>query len=180
MSQSQEQELVVVGRVRKPHGVTGELSVEVLSENPDRFREGAGLVACEADGSLTRLRITSVRPHRGVLLVRFEGLEDRDEVARLRGAELLVEAAEVGDAPEGAFYYFELVGCACTDRSAGELGRVESVREDGGGLLLEIRDRKRTLLVPFVRAYLGSVDVVGKTIELDLPEGLLETCASPS
>lgn len=172
--------LVAVGRVRRPHGVMGEVSVEVLSDNPDRFGSGAELVARRAGGQLERLRVVSARPHRGALLVLFDGFDDRDEVAELRGTELLVEQEQVAEAPEGSYYYFELVGCACTDRRAGDLGEVAQVREDGGGLLLEIRNQSRTLLVPFVREYLLSVDLDEQLIEFDLPDGLLEICASPS
>jgi 16S rRNA processing protein RimM len=72
------------------------------------------------------------------------------------------------------------VGCRCRDGRYGELGRVAEVVEDGGGLLLEIESPGRHLLVPFVRAFLKSVDVTAGEIELDLPEGLIEACESKS
>ena len=72
------------------------------------------------------------------------------------------------------------MNCRCHDRRHGELGKVVDVIEDGGGLLLEVADGERRLLVPFVRRYLVAVDRVERTIELDLPAGLIETCASRS
>jgi len=179
MASGEMRDLVVVGRVRRPHGVQGEVAVEVLSDNPDRFQPGAELLARAQDGGVATLRIVAARPHGGVLLVLFEGLADRDQVARLSGSDLLVDAARIGEAPAGSYHYFDLVGCVCVDRAAGELGEVVAIREDGGGLLLEIRDRERTVLVPFVRAYLRSVEIERKLIEFDLPDGLLEICASP-
>ncbi|MFQ5528446.1 MAG: ribosome maturation factor RimM [Thermoanaerobaculia bacterium] len=180
MASGEMPDLVLVGRIRRPHGVRGEVVVEALSDNPERFVRGADLIGRSADGAVEALTIAAVRPHSGALLVLFEGLADRDEMARLRGADLLVAASEVGEAPEGSYYYFELIGCACFDRAAGALGKVVSVREDGGGLILEIRDETRTVLVPFVSEYLTSVEVERKRIDLDLPAGLLETCASAS
>ena len=84
------------------------------------------------------------------------------------------------DAPDGEYYYFELIGCTCEDRHEGELGRVDAIVEDGGGLLLQVVADDRTLLVPFVREYLVSVDVEAQRIELELPEGLVDLCASTS
>ena len=92
----------------------------------------------------------------------------------------MVEAGAVRAAPEGSYYYFDLVGRACHDRKTGDIGEVAAVRENGGGLLLEIRDDKRTVLVPFVRDYLISIDPADGPIEFDLPEGLLEVCGSRS
>ncbi len=181
MASGEKPAFVAVGRIHRPHGVKGEVVVEVLSDNPSRFEPGSKLLARrEGDRSTKPLEILSSRPHRGVLLVLFEGFEERDEAAGLRGVELLIASSDVAEAPDGEYYFFDLVGCVCIDRVAGELGEVISIREDGGGLLLEVRDRRRTVLVPFVRDYIRSVAIERKVIELDLPDGLLEICASPS
>lgn len=169
---------ILVGHVRKPHGVRGEVLVEVLSDAPDRFRPGAELYASGPSFDRRLLTVASVRPHRGGLLLLFSGLEDRDEAASLRGADLMVPAEALAEAPEGSFYYFDLIGRSCRDRRCGDLGEVVAVLEDGGGLLLEIRGPSRTVLVPFVRAYLISIEETDQPILFDLPEGLLEVCAS--
>ena len=96
----------------------------------------------------------------------------------MRGALLEIARTEVPSAPEGSYYFFELVGCVCEDIREGELGTVERVLEDGGGLVLEINKGSETLLIPFVRAYLTEMDRVGRRIEVDLPEGLVEICTS--
>lgn len=180
MPRGEPAETILVGHVRKPHGVRGEVLIEVLSDAPDRFRSGAQLIASGPTFERRVLSVASARPHGGGLLILFDGLDDRDQVAALRGADLMVGAQAVGEAPEGAYYYFDLIGRTCRDRRSGDLGEVVAVREDGGGLLLEIRDATRTLLVPFVREYLVSIDERDRPIELDLPEGLLEVCASRS
>ncbi len=110
----------------------------------------------------------------------MEGFDSRDDVEELRGAWLEIERERVPAAPEGAYYFFELVGCTCIDRTRGELGRVENVIEDGGGLLLEVTEGRRSVLIPFVNSYLRRIDVGAGRIELELPEGLLDTCASRS
>lgn len=163
-------DVVLVGHVRKPHGVRGEVLIEVLSDDPDRFLAGAELIVRSPTLERRSLSIASVRPHRGGLLILFDGLDDRDEVDALRGADLLVEAKAVREAPAGSYYYFDLIGRPCSDRASGDLGVIVAVREDGGGLLLEIRNESRTALVPFVREYLVSIDRETGPIEFDLPE----------
>ncbi len=171
-------EYVEVGRVRRPHGVHGGLVVEPLSNVPGRFAPGTELVLVSADGRRQPVEVARSAPHGRRLLVSLVGYEDRDAVEPLRGAVLEVSRAATPSAPEGAFYYFELVGCECADLDRGGLGTVSDVIEDGGGLLLEVSDGARTLLVPFVRSFIRSVDIAGRRIELELPEGLIDSCAS--
>ena len=85
-----------------------------------------------------------------------------------------------GERDPDEFFFYELEGCLVIDAREGELGRVATVREDGGGLLLEVKNEERTLLVPFVRAFLREVDLQRRRIETELPEGLVEVCASMS
>jgi len=179
---------VLVGRVLRPHGLGGEVVVEVATDNPERFAPGAELLwmpggaAGEAPvaGARRRLVVDSVRPHRGALLIRFDGCRDRDGADELRGAELAVPAGAVPEPPEGTYYHFQLLGCRVRDEEAGELGAVVELLEDGGGLLLVVEGGGRRLPVPFVASFLRRVDVAGKEIEVALPPGLIEACTSTS
>ena len=173
-------ERVEVGRIGRPHGVQGEVAVESFSDAPERFSPGAELLATLPAGPPRRLEIESVRPHRGVLLIRFAGAADRHAAEALRGAILAVPRESVPEAPEDTWYHFQLLGCRCHDRRGGDLGEVVEVAEDGGGVLLVVDSGERRLLVPFVREMVREVDPDAGRIELDLPEGLIEACASRS
>lgn len=164
--------------MRRPHGVRGRLVVQPLSDVEGRFAPGHELDLVTADGRRRPVEIAQAAPHGADLLVSLVGLDDRDAAESLRGATFEVSRAETPAAPDGAFYYFELIGCRCADREAGELGVVEDVVEDGGGLLLAVGDGARTILVPFVGSFLRSVDVEARRIDLELPEGLIDSCAS--
>jgi 16S rRNA processing protein RimM len=178
MSTGESADLVLVGHVRRAHGIRGEVLIEVLSDIPDRFEPGVEFIVKGPSFARKVLAVESVRPHRGGLLLLFEELGDRDAAEALRGADLMVPADALGAAPEGSYYYFDLIGRACRDRRSGDLGEVVAVLEDGGGLLLQIRNEERTVLVPFVRAYLVAIDDLQGPIEFDLPDGLLDVCAS--
>jgi 16S rRNA processing protein RimM len=172
-------EPVVVGLIHKPHGIAGEVTVESWSDVAGRFAPGARLQVAVPGVPLRTLEVRSVRPHGERLLIAFHGVDSRTRAEELRGGRLEVAAGQVPPAPEGEFYYFELIGCRCFDGGA-EIGEVEDVLEDGGGQILSVREGADQILVPFVRAYLARVDVAGKRIDLDLPEGLLDTCKSRS
>ena len=171
---------VLIGRVRRAHGLAGELVVEVLTDVAGRFEAGQSVAVVREGESPREFSVVSARRHRDVLLVQLGGVVDRDQAELLRGAGLEVPRSGTPEAPEGAFYYYELVGCVCHDRALGELGSITEVIEDGGGLLLKLEGGASTLLIPFVREYLERVDVEGGRIEVVLPPGLVEICESRS
>jgi 16S rRNA processing protein RimM len=175
-------ERVAVGRVLRPHGVRGEVVVQVLSDVPDRLAPGSRVKA-SWEGKPSRpareLLVETYRPHKTGAVVRFAGAEDRDRAEELRDALLDVDRSEVPDAPEGTYYWYQLLGCRCW-ADGEDLGEVTDLVEDGGGLLLVVSKDGRHVPIPFVQSFLKEVDVERGRIELDLPEGLLEACASGS
>lgn len=170
-----------MGLALRPHGLHGEVRIQVLSDVPDRFDPGRRLLVVEKGRRSPRpARIASFRPVRGGGVLRLEGCRDRDQAEVLRGARLEVASADVPAAPEGLYYHFELVGCRCIDAELGDLGEVKDLIEDGGGILLEVEMAGRTVTLPFVESFLAGVDVAAKEIRWRLPEGLVETCSSKS
>jgi 16S rRNA processing protein RimM len=168
---------VVVGRIAKAHGITGELAVEVRTDEPDlRFAPDATVRARLRDGTLRPLTVASTRPHTDRLLVRFAEVLTRDVAETLRGALLLVDVAELPP-PEDPdeFYPHELEGLAAQLADGTPVGTVSDVVPGPGGdlLVLALADG-REALVPFVRAIVPEVDVPGRRVVLDPPEGLLE------
>jgi 16S rRNA processing protein RimM len=185
---------VAVGRVLRPHGVRGEVVVDVTSDVPGRFDAGSRLLVARAGSAamsamsamsamtaMTAMTLTvaASRPHKSGACVRFEGIGGREEAEALRGLELEVERSAVPAAPAGTYYYYELLGCHCRDGGR-DLGEVVDLAEDGGGLLLIVADGERRVPVPFVQSFLRGVDVAAGRIDLELPPGLLEVCASRS
>ncbi len=173
-------ETLLVGRVLRPHGVRGEVKIEVLSDRSERFVPGAELWLVAPGSRRQRVRVAGCRPVRGGALLHLEGYDHREQAATIRGGRLEIELSAVPEAPPGVYYHHQLIGCRCVDERHGELGEVADVVEDGGGALLQIEDGSGVLLVPFVESFLAAVDVDGRRIDLRLPPGLVETCASAS
>jgi 16S rRNA processing protein RimM len=169
-------EQLLVGRVAKAHGIAGELAVDIHTDSPDeRFAPGAVLSARLRDRSVRSLTISTVRAHSGRLLVRFDEVPDRDAAEGIRGAQLLVDAADLppSDDPD-AFYDHELEGLTAVLADGTEVGTVKEIARSPGGELLVLKLQDGTEgLVPFVREIVPEVDVQGGRVVLDPPEGLL-------
>lgn len=173
-------ERVTVGRVLRPHGIRGEVVVDVLTDVPGRFDPGSELLASREEGGPARVvTVASHQPHKTGARLRFEGVEDRDRAEEMRDLWLEVERSRVPQAPPGTYYHYELLGCHCFDGGK-DLGEVVDLVEDGGGLLLIVSDGENQVPIPFVERFLREVDVAAGRIDLDLPPGLVEACASRS
>jgi 16S rRNA processing protein RimM len=170
---------LVVGRVVKAHGVSGEVVVEVRTDDPGaRFAPGAAVRARPSRGSSERTYVVeSAREHGGRLLLRLDGVVDRDSADALRGNVLLVDSADLPpiDDPD-EFYDHQLEGLRVSTTAGQPVGTVAEVLHTPAGELLAVRPDGDggEVLVPFVSAIVTSVSLADRTIEIDPPEGLLE------
>jgi 16S rRNA processing protein RimM len=170
---------LVVGRVVKPHGVTGELVVEVRTDDPDtRFAAGSVLRGRPARGGSTRTyTIESVREHGNKLLVRLAGVTDRDAADAIRQTLFYIDSADLPELEDpDEFYDHQLEGLTVRTVDGADVGTVAEVLHTSGGELLAVRpeDGSGEVLVPFVSAIVVSVSLADKIIQIDPPDGLLE------
>jgi 16S rRNA processing protein RimM len=166
--------MLLVGIIRRPHGVSGEVSVEVATDFPERFASGRSLLWRRADAEQS-LTIASVRPHGKRLLMRFETVEGGDAARALAGGELWVPEAEAVPPPEDSYYVHELEGFRCEDPSGRFLGTAERLEQTRGAATLVLRTESgKPVAVPFVRPIVSSVDRAKRRVVLDPPEGLME------
>lgn len=175
-----------IARVRRPHGVRGELAVEVMTDEPDAIlAPGSRVFQGTPDGALwldprTRqpreLHVTGLRPVKDGWLVTLAEITDRTEAERWNGRHLLVPVDELAEPDEGEVFAHELVGMALLDADTGApLGEVVEFYEVPQGLLLEFRTAGGALAsVPFVDEFVHEVDREGRRIRVRLPDGLLE------
>ena len=162
----------VVGRIGRSHGLRGEVAVRVRTDFPEqRFAAGAQL---RGDTGHT-LTVETVRPHGGVLLVRFAGVVDRDAAAELCGLVLTVDTTALPDLDDpDEFYDHQLEGLAAVGSDGVLLGTVREVVHASGSDLLVLETDRGEALVPFVRAIVLDVDLAGGRVVLDPPAGLLD------
>lgn len=162
----------VVGRVGRPHGLRGEVTVQVRTDSPEqRFIPGARFGA----GAGRTLTVDAVRPHAGMLLVRFVGIPDRAAAQTLQGILLTVEITELPElADPDEFYDHQLEGLVAVRRDGVVLGTVREIVHAPASDLLVLETGKGAALVPFVRAIVPEVDLATGRVVLDPPAGLLD------
>jgi 16S rRNA processing protein RimM len=168
---------LVVGRVAKAHGVTGEVVVEIRTDDPDiRFTPGSSLRGRPSRGGPeSRYVIDSVREHGGRLLVRLEGVADRNAADALRGTLFLVDSQDLPPIEDpDEFYDHQLEGLQVVTTTGAVVGSVEEVLHTAAGELLSVRSDEGEVLVPFVSAIVTSVSLADQTVVIDPPDGLLE------
>ncbi len=178
MEQPEEQIEVVVGRLGKPHGLRGELTVELRTDEPQRrFEVGATLRVEAPAGSAFaphRLTVAATRWHQGVLLASFEEVADRTEAEAARGV-LLHTSVDPGERPEDPeeFYDHQLVGLAVHDEAGALIGEVVGLTHGAQDLLSIRAVDGRDVLVPFVSALVPEVDLDARRVVVADRPGLV-------
>lgn len=163
---------VVVARIGRPHGLRGEVTVEVRTDDPaQRLAPGARFEADPA--SAGPLTVQGARTHHGVTVLAFEGVERREDAEALRGT-LLVQDASLDDEGE-AFYEDQLVGLRVRRTDGTPIGTIaELATRPAQDLLLVDLDAGGQAMVPFVTALVPTVDIAGGYVVIDPPAGLLD------
>lgn len=172
---------LVVGRISGPHGVRGELTVEVRTDDPE-VRLAAGAVLRTEPAAAGPLTVTRAHWHSGRLLLSFDGITDRTRAAELRGTLLVVDSADLDDiADPDEFRDHQLIGLSVIGPGGEHVGQVVDVLHHGQDLLVIAGAGVRAgseIMVPFVAQLVPEVDVQAGRMVIDPPVGLLDPDAA--
>jgi 16S rRNA processing protein RimM len=170
----------IVGRIRKPHGIHGELFVDTMCSDPGAiFAPGKSVVAGDNAGELLggavrEMAVMRARPFKGELLVTFRDINDRNTAEEWRQRFLLVLTSQLPEPADGEVWVHELIGMCVNHVNGEHVGEVSGVDELPQGLMLEVKTARGASSVPFVDAIVVGVDREGRTLTIDPPQGLLE------
>lgn len=183
-------EFAIVGRVRKAQGIQGDVTVELLTDEPERFfARGARVFAGTVDGDIARdpldrrnpesrqtLTVEQSSPYRGGMVVKFDAIPDRTVADLWRQRYLLVPAAELTPPAEDEVYMHDLIGMRVQDEAGAELGEVTGLYELPQGLTLDMRVSATgaSVLIPYRPDIVREVDLDGRVITITIASGLLE------
>ncbi|HET9837753.1 MAG TPA: ribosome maturation factor RimM [Candidatus Angelobacter sp.] len=187
-----EDMFVTIARVLKTQGRKGEVAATLHTDFPERFETrrrlfalcggGAGRARGAAEALPRELQPTAQRRelqledhwfHKGMVVLKFAGVDSISEAEMLIGCEIQVPRAERTELGADEFYVSDLAGCVVTD-SGREIGRVKDVQFGSGEAPLLVIDGGKELLVPFAAAYIEKVDLAHRQVSMKLPEGMLE------
>jgi 16S rRNA processing protein RimM len=174
LSELEWDDMVLVGRIARPHGLRGQVAVNAETDFvEERFRQGAVLWT-RGDGEPEELTVASLRVQNGKPIVAFEGFTRIDDVEPLAGRELRVPESSLRPLEPGRYYEHQLVGCSVETIDGVPVGTVVRIEGGAGGSRLVVEGARSEIQVPMVEGICAEIDVAARRIRIDPPEGLLE------
>lgn len=157
---------LAVGEVLKPQGVRGEVKVQPLTNDPDRFFDLKEVYIKQGEAYVSQ-SVSCHRVHEGYAYLNFEGVEDRDGAERLRGAVLYVDRAHAVPLGENENFICDLIGCEAFDREGNPVGMLHDVMQPGANDVYVFQTPRGEMLLPALKEVILSVDVQKKRMVLD-------------
>ena len=162
---------LTVGFLRRPHGLQGEIIMDLHTDFPERMKSGRKLLVGEEHQPMT---LTSVRPHQSGLLVKFKGVETPEDAGLLRNQWIYVKASDVPPLPEGQIYQHELIGFSVVDENNNPLGELAEILETGANdVYVVVGSDGKELLLPAIPSVILELDADRRLIRIHLLEGLV-------
>jgi len=152
---------LLVGRIGRAHGILGEATIEVRTDEPDRRFAIGALVQTDSNGEL---KVISGRVHNGILLLGFEGITDRNSVEKLRNTLLYADVDINESNDDDEYHVMQLIGCAAVLESGETFGEITDVINLPGQDLLAIKTTQGEQLIPFVHQLVPTVDIANKKV----------------
>ena len=163
---------VCLGAITGPHGVRGLVKIKPFTEVPEDVA-AYGAVEDEAGRRRFSLRLTGTA--KGQVIASIEGVADRDAALALKGERLYVDRSALPDPEDGSFYHADLIGLEVVTVGGDRLGNVAAMHDFGAGDVLEIaRSEGGSVMLPFTEAVVPEVDLEGRRLVVDPPDGSLD------
>jgi 16S rRNA processing protein RimM len=166
-------EFITIAKVVKVQGRVGEVLTELFTDFPEKFEERRTLFAWLPSGERRELKLEDHWPHKGAMVLKFEGVDSIEDAEQLKGSEIQIPAADRTKLDDGSVYVSELLECSVIVDGR-EIGKVKDVDFGAGEAPLLIVKGTKEYLIPFVAGFVKEQDLKGKRIEMQLPEGMLE------
>jgi 16S rRNA processing protein RimM len=161
---------LVVGFLRRAHGLQGEMIMDLHTDFPERLRSGRKLFVGNEHKAMT---LSSARPHAKGMLVRFKGIENPEDAGQLRNQWVYVRATDVPSLPEGKIYQHELFGFQVVDEGGNSLGELVEIIETGANDVYVVKNESgKEILLPAIPSVILELDPVRRLMRVHLLEGL--------
>ncbi len=167
-----EPAFIAVGKLRRPHGLRGEILMDVLTDFPERLKPGAVLYV---GPEYQPVHLKKYRWHRQALLATFEGYEDPESAGVFRNQIVYVKTAECPPLPEGDYYHHQLLGLGVVSEAGEVLGTVTQILETGANDVLVVRPPSGSeILLPLIDSVVLDIDLEAGQMRVHLLPGLLD------
>lgn len=164
---------LAIGFLRRPHGVKGELIMDLHTDFPERIKPGRKVYIGEKYESVT---MGGARSHGDGMLVTIRGYDSPESAGRFRNQWVYVKSSEVPSLPEGKHYKHEMIGMVVTDESGNHLGVVSEILETGANDVYVVRDaNEKEILLPAIPSVILEVNMESNMMRVHLLDGLVDS-----
>lgn len=162
---------LVIGHLRKPHGIAGEIAMQVLTDFPERLKKGKKVFLGDTH---IPIRITNIRWKQDLILLSLEGYTSREKVAELTNLDVYVTSRGLPSLPEGQYYHHELIGLNVFQDDK-MLGIISEILITGANDVYIVKKLDGSeILLPAIESVIKQIDLVAKTMQVFIPNGLLD------
>jgi 16S rRNA processing protein RimM len=167
-------DLISIGKISSTYGYEGIVKVLPLTDFPERFNNIRN-IKISRHGNVEEFTIETVKPYNNIFLLKFKGIDTKEQANEYRGALLMVEENEVYPLPEGYYYHFQLIGMQVYDAEKGSLGQLKEIIETGANDVYVVRGEKYgEILIPAIKEVILDVDTAQNKMQVKLLPGLIE------
>src|SRR5215216_3618865 len=161
---------LVVGFLRRPHGVQGEIIMDLHTDFPERLKRGKKLLVGEEHQLLV---LEGIRQHQKGVLVKFNGIDTSEEAGKFRNTWVYIKASDAPALPEGQLYQYELFGFQVVDENDAPLGQLVEIIETGANDVYVVRSESgKEILLPAIPSVILDLDADRRLMRVHLLEGL--------
>lgn len=157
--------MIEIAKVLKPHGVKGEVKVQLFSNNFDDFC-GRGFAYLKQGGSYKRITYGDIRTEPPFVYLHIEGIDTRNDAESLQGAFLYLDKDELPETQEGEYYVFDLIGLTVKDTEGNKLGVIKDVFQHGAADVYAVKGEK-DFMFPALKRVIKSIDLKAGVMVVD-------------
>ena len=166
-------DLIVYGKVIKPHGLSGEVKVLPFSGELSSFKNFNNLYISKEINNPPKFIITRSRNQKGNVIVKLEGIDSIDDAEQLKGLMVFIDKRELPEKADDEYYWFELIGMEVFDNNDKLIGKVKDIMDNTAQTILVINNDSEEYLVPFVEKFVEDIDLKNSKIVINPIEGLI-------
>ncbi|MCL2766393.1 MAG: ribosome maturation factor RimM [Peptococcaceae bacterium] len=164
-------ELIRIGKIVNTQGNRGALRILPLTDYPQRFNKMT-TVKIEINGQISELNTEEVFFHKKFVIIKFKEIPDMNAALSLKGGFLVVDREELTPLPKGSYYIFDLIGIVVVDLCGERLGILTDVIQTGSNDVYVVETDNKPLLLPALKQVILNIDIEGKRMVVQVPEGL--------
>jgi 16S rRNA processing protein RimM len=174
LSKVSPEDLLLMGKVVRPHGVEGALRIKSYAQSEESFLSAGTVFLRSSSGQTWEYVVSSVRPHKNILLLKLEGLNTLEEAEKYRGAAILIKRDALPQEGDEEYFWHELIGLQVYLSGGEYVGTIKHILPTGSNDIYVVQEGKKEVLIPAIHDVVKEIDLINNRMIISEVEGLLD------